>query len=119
MRDWLPLLILGAILGVGLGLLYGWVIRPVEYIDTSPDSLRDDYRAEYVLMVAESFTGDSELELAKVRLAALGPQPPLEMVIWAIDYGVNHGYPRADLDTLNALATALRSSPQAPEIGAP
>jgi hypothetical protein len=119
MRRWLPLLTLGLILGVGLGLLYGWVIRPVKYVDTSPDSLRDDHRADYILMVAEAYSADADLELAQVRLAALGPQPPLEMVIWAIDYGVKHDLPRADLDTLNTLASALRANPQAPEIGGP
>jgi hypothetical protein len=119
MRRWLPLLSIGIVLGLGLGLLYGWVIRPVKYVDTSPDSMRDDFRADYVLMVAEAYTGDSDLELAQMRLAALGPQAPLEMVIWAIDYGVNHDAPRSDLDTLNTLASALRANPLSPEIGAP
>lgn len=119
MRRLLPLLIIGVTLGIGLGLLYGWVLRPVEYIDTSPDSLRSDYRAEYILMVAEAFASDQDLKLARVRLGALGPQDPLEMTIWAIDYGVNNGYPRADLDSLNLLASALRASSPAPEIGAP
>lgn len=119
MRRWLPLLMIGVTLGIGLGLLYGWVLRPVEYINTSPDSLRSDFRANYILMVAEAFTGDEDLELARVRLGALGPRDPLEMTIWAIDYGVSNGYPRPDLDSLNVLASALRESPPAPEIGAP
>lgn len=119
MRTLVPRFLLGLIIGVGFGLLYGWVIQPVEYVDTTPDSLRADYRADYVLMVAEAYAGDGDVALAQVRLAALGPQPPAELVVEAIEYGIDHNFSRADLETLNRLALTLRSLAPTPEIGSP
>ncbi len=44
----------GLVLGVWLGLWYGWRVSPVRYVSTTPDLLRQDYRDDYVLMVAEA-----------------------------------------------------------------
>ena len=112
-------LLIGLIIGLTAGLIYGWTLRPVEYVDTSPDSLRIDYRTEYVMMVAEAYASDDDLALAQIRLAALGPQPPLDIVIEAIDYAVDNEFNRTDLETLNHLAVQLRSIPPSPEISGP
>lgn len=112
-------LITGLVIGLAVGLIYGWVLRPVEYVDTAPDSLREDYRADYVLMVAEAYAGDSDLDLAQIRLAALGPELPIDIVVEAIDHAVKHEFSRPDLETLNRLAMQLRAIPPSPEIGGP
>ncbi|MGB2894887.1 MAG: hypothetical protein WBB65_01820 [Anaerolineales bacterium] len=109
-------LLIGILIGLLLGLLFGWVIRPVEYVDTAPEALRDDFRSDYVLMVAEAYLVDRDLELARYRLASLGSRPPLNYVIDAIDYGVEIGINQIDLQTLNQIAVDLRSIPPAPEI---
>lgn len=119
MRFVLPRFVVGLVLGITLGLLYGWLIEPVEYVDTTPDSLRADYRADYVLMVGEAYLGDGDLSLAQMRLAALGPQPPSDLVIEAIQYGVDHDFSRTDLETLNRLAVALRTLAPTAEISSP
>jgi hypothetical protein len=54
-----------------------------------------------------------------VRLAALGPQSPLDIVAAAIEYTVAHGADRTALDTLNRLAIRLRAALPTPEIGSP
>ena len=110
-------LLIGIFFGLLLGLLFGWVIRPVEYIDTAPEALREDFRSDYVLMVAEAYIVDRDLELARFKLASLGSHPPLNYVIDAIDFGVKNGFNKIDLQTLNLLAVDLRSIPPAPEIG--
>jgi hypothetical protein len=114
-----PRLLFGLILGLIIGLLYGWIIRPIEYVDTAPASLREDHRADYVLMIAEAYAVEQELELARVRLASLGPQPPINFVIAAIDYGVIANFSQNDLQTLNLLAVDLRSMPASAEIDLP
>ncbi len=111
-------LIIGLVIGLAAGLVFGW-LRPVEYVDTSPNSLRADYRADYILMVAEAFDSDQDLDLAHIRLAALGPQPPIDMVVEAIDYGLEHEFSHPDLETLNLLAVQLRTRLPSPEIGGP
>ncbi|MFV1859781.1 MAG: hypothetical protein ACC647_10610 [Anaerolineales bacterium] len=119
MQNKLAPLILGLVFGALIAVVYGWLVRPVEYIDTSPDSLRIDFRTDYVLMVAESFASDQDLTLAQVRLAALGPQAPDDYVTQAIDYALEHSFSRADLERLNALAIVLRTLPQPGGIGPP
>jgi hypothetical protein len=109
----------GIVLGSLLGLLYGWVIRPVEYIDTTPDALRSDYRADYVLMVSEAYASDEDLDLARVRLAALGPRSPVSLVVETIDFGLQFGYTQLDLETLNRLVVDLRAIPPSAEIESP
>lgn len=115
----LPPLLLGVIAGLLLGMAYGWLIRPVEYVDTSPDSLREDFRTDYVLMVAESYAAELDLDLARVRLAALGPLPPDQYATAAIDYALARSFSRPDVEALNLLAVALRSLPRSGEIGGP
>jgi hypothetical protein len=112
-------LLIGAIIGLIFGLLYGWVIQPVEYVDTTPNTLRVDYRTDYVLMVAEAYSGDGDLDAALHRLAKLGSQPPLEIVLAAIDYSIETNRPRSELEVLNHLANQLRNLQTSPEIGGP
>ncbi len=112
-------LLIGVLLGLTAGLIYGWLLRPVRYVDTAPDSLRADYRTDYVLMVAEAYRGDGDLDLAQVRLAALGPLAGESYVAEALEYAVANDFSRTDLDTLNHLAVALRALPAPAEIGGP
>ena len=109
--------LIGAALGVVLGLGYAWRIQPVAYYDTAPDSLRQDYRVDYVLMVAQSYQGEGDLRLALLRLAALGPQPPAEIVEDAAAYAEANGFGQVDRNALRQLAEDLRSIPSSPEIG--
>ena len=104
---------IGLVIGLAVGLIYGWVLRPVKYVDTSPDTLRQDFRADYVLMTAQAFSADEDLEVARIRLAALGPRPPVGIVVEAIEYAVAEDFSQRDLETLNRLAVALRSAPSA------
>lgn len=112
-------LLLVALLGFALGLLYGWLIQPVHYVDTAPASLRADYQTDYVLMVAQAYAADKNLQAAQLRLASLGPEPAADHVTRALTYAVDHGFSRYDLDTLNQLAVALRKAAPTAEIQAP
>lgn len=113
------LLLAAAAAGLVLGLIYGWGIRPVEYYDTSPDSLRADYRTDYVLMVAEAYDGEGNIDRAIQRLAALGPQPPFETASQALAYAREHDFAAADLERLAALADDLRALAPTAEISGP
>jgi hypothetical protein len=112
-------LLLGLALGLIIGLLYGWVLQPVEYVDTAPNSLRDDFRSDYILAVAETYQAHQDLEEAQILLATLGPEPAVNYVLGAIDYGVAHNMSQVHLETLNQLAVALRDLPSSPEISSP
>ncbi len=96
------------IVGFGLGLLYGWVIDPVEYVDTGPESLRNDFRADYVLMVAEAYQVERDVNLAVGRLTFLGSGTPAEKVEQAMFFAVQSGYSPVDLGILRTLSDALQ-----------
>ena len=72
----LALLALAA--GAGLGLLYSWVISPVQYTDTGPNTLRADYQAAYVQWAARALAVDGNLGRARTRLALLGWADPAQ-----------------------------------------
>lgn len=99
------LLVIG--LGAILGLLYGWVVNPVEYVDTAPDSLRQDFKTDYVLMVAEAYRlergQESALGMAARRLALLGDTSPVEMISQAVEFGRQLGYAAADLTLMQEM----------------
>jgi hypothetical protein len=111
--------LIGLVLGVALGLGYAWRVQPVAYYDTAPDSLRQDYRADYVLMVAQSYQGEDDLRLALLRLAALGPQAPAAIVEQALDFAEANGFAAADLAALDQLAVDLRAVSSEAEIDSP
>ncbi len=106
-QRWL-LFILSILVGLGLGLLYGWVISPVQYIDTTPSTLRADFKADYTLMVAETFDGNQNTEQAARQLANLGSQPPAQIVAEALAFAQKNHYSSADIGLLQNLSVALQ-----------
>lgn len=107
----LVILVLALILGIAFGLAYGWVLDPVEYTDVSPNILREDYRVDYVLMVAESYQNDLDADLANQRLAALGSELPTAIVTSALDYADQHQFSTEEVEALQNLLTALQTHP--------
>ncbi|MEW6717828.1 MAG: hypothetical protein AB1345_10025 [Chloroflexota bacterium] len=105
-RRWLFFL-LSILVGLVVGGIYGWIINPVEYVDTTPDTLRADYKADYVLMVAEIYQVEGDPALAARRLAVLGDAPPLTLIEQALRYGAEIGYSDMDLVKLSRLAKAV------------
>lgn len=115
---WLRFLIV-ILVGVGIGLAYGWVVNPVEYVDTSPDTLRSDYKADYVLMVAEAYDRDGDLYLAVRRLALLGELPLSDVVFRSLIFAQKVGYTDEDLSLMQQLLSALQAFDLSQETPAP
>ena len=69
-RTWQGLL--AFILGAALGLLYSWIISPVSYVNTSPNTLRPDFKDQVRASIAAAYAGTGNLERARARLALLG-----------------------------------------------
>jgi len=95
------------IVGIGLGLLYGWVVNPVEYMDTTIDSLRMDYKTDYVLMIAEVYQTKQDLGWAMNHLALLGEETPQASLEFALEYADRIEYSSRDLNWLKDLNAAL------------
>ncbi|MCQ3938045.1 MAG: hypothetical protein DPW18_13495 [Chloroflexi bacterium] len=97
------------VLGAALGLVYGWVIDPVEYTDVPPNILREDYRVDYVLMVAEAYRRDFDAETAARRLAVLGSESPAVITAAALDYANRNAFTPGEIQTLQGLLTAMQT----------
>ena len=96
--------IVAIIVGIGLGLLYGWVINPPEYTNTSPSDLRQDFKTDYVLMVAEMYQAEGDAQAAARRLSYLGNQEATKTIQTAIDFANDHSdYPQDDLRLIQSL----------------
>ena len=108
MPRWISILI-AALLGLALGLVYGWKIDPVQYTDITPDVLRIDYRTDYVLMVAEAYRAEQDPALAAQRLAVLGSEPPALIAGDAYNFARQSAYPADDLTTIQELEVALQA----------
>jgi hypothetical protein len=101
--------ILAILLGAAAGMFYGWVVSPVKYVDTTPQTLRIDYKSDYVLMVAEAYSAEKDLARAVSRLASLGSDAPAEVVREAILFAESQGYTDVDVALMRSLARDLET----------
>lgn len=67
--------------GIGLGLLLGWVVWPVQYYNTAPAELRADYKREYVYLTALTYEVEGDLAAAETRLNRLGAEEAAAPVV--------------------------------------
>ncbi len=100
---------LALLAGVIAGLFYGWKIDPVEFYDLTPDTLRADYKADYVLMTAEAYHADQDPGLAARRLAIFGSQSPVTIATSGLEYARDNSYPDSDIALMKELVTALQA----------
>ena len=106
-------------IGIGLGLLYGWVINPVDYVDTPPESLRIDFKGDYILMVAEVYYENGDLGLASQALKFLGQESNEEMVLEAIKFAEKEGYLDSDVELMRKLLKDLQILSSELEVSSP
>lgn len=64
--------VVAAIAGIALGLLYAWVIQPVVLVDADISQLREDLQVDYLRMVIDSYSVNSDSELAIQRYDSIG-----------------------------------------------
>lgn len=70
-RKWvLPLIAL--IIGLAIGVLYAWIIAPVEWVDGFPEQMREDLRQDYLRMIIDSYSVNNDADLAVSRYQNLG-----------------------------------------------
>jgi len=117
-------LLTGFILGVILGLVYAWLISPVEYVDTPPSALRADAKDQYRVLIALSYGVTGDLTRAKARLAVLDsdgkivdglPVDPLptsaQWLAAQAQRALAEGRPQTEVQALGLLAGALGEKP--------
>ncbi len=103
------LIVIGAALGVGIGLVIGWDIAPVQYVNGNLSDLDPRYKDDYTVMVAAAYQVDGDLNEAIRRLQPLG-QPNIPIYVrdvterYISQYGTGN---ENDIRTLVVLSRAL------------
>ena len=100
---------LALLAGIGIGLAYGWVIDPVDFFDLTPDTLRADYKSDYVLMVAEAYRVERDPGLAARRLGIFGTQSPSTIAASGLAYARANGFSDSDITLMQELVTAMQA----------
>jgi hypothetical protein len=101
--------IIALIAGLGFGLAYGWLIDPVEFTDLTPDTLRADFKADYVLMIAEAHHSHRDPGIAARQLAVFGSQSPTSIATQGLEYARTNHFDDSDIALIQELVTALQA----------
>jgi hypothetical protein len=97
-------------LGLGMGLLISWLLVPVQFIDTTPASLRVDFKDEYRFMIASAYASNFDLLRAQARLDTLADPDSLSALGEQAQRMMAGNSPVADIQTLAGLSTALEKA---------
>ena len=95
------------LVGVVAGMLYGWFVRPVKSQEVAINTLREDYKTDYALMVAEIYQVEQDIHLAISRLAYLGDDPSHEIMNTALESAREMNYNKEDLEIMATLRKNL------------
>jgi len=115
-------LLTGLVLGLAFGLVYAWVLAPVKYVDTSPVSMRQDFKDQFRALIAVAYLSSGNLERARVRLSLIDGENPVQAVAAQAQRAVTEGRPESEIQALGLLANALSGgqvAPVTPAVGTP
>jgi hypothetical protein len=88
--------LIAILLGAAAGIGYGWVLNPVDFTGTGPETLSSDYQTDYVLMVSELYHAEGDPVMAAARLRYLGDRSPLSMLDEAVTFAQENQYAPGD-----------------------
>jgi len=108
-RPWF--LLTGLLLGLGLGLVCSWVLCPARYAQTSPETLRADFKETYRSLIARAYAYDHNLPRARARLELLGERAPAEALAAQAQRALAAGHSPTEVSALGDLAAALGAAP--------
>lgn len=89
--------VIAMLIGAGVGIGYGWWLRPMTYSQADLSNLRMDYHTDYVLMVAGIYNREQNLEEARNRLSQIDPGSPERAAREALLNAGQLGYSQTDL----------------------
>lgn len=104
---WMMQAAVAVAVGLALGFAVGWWLWPVQYTNTAPAVLRQDYRDDYIVMVATAYEVERDLEQARERLKLLNPEEPAVSVTELAERLIEADGSSEDIARLARLAWAL------------
>jgi len=101
----------GLILGLALGILVAWIFAPVQYVDTTPSTLRVDFKDEYRLLIASAYASNLDILRARARIETLGDQDPITAIAAQAQRLMAENNPAGGIQVLANLSEALQATP--------
>ena len=106
-KSWASPLAFGLLLGLGAGLLIGWVLWPLQYYESDPVRLAPQQKATYITLTGLAYRMDRDLDRARVRLYALQDPDIVARVQDMASESIKHGDDPDMTEGLALLAQAL------------
>jgi hypothetical protein len=103
-------LLMGIVIGFLAGLVISWIVVPVKYIETTPASLRADFKDEFRSQIASVFFFNHNLPRAQARLLLLADLDPVQALTTQAQRLVSLGDPGGKAYQLSYLAEAISVS---------
>ena len=100
-------ILLALLAGLGLGLVYSWIISPTRVTDAEPLALRADFKDHYRSAIAAAYAATGNLPRAQARLSLLTDADPIEALNAQAQRMLASGQSLEQADQLAALASAL------------
>lgn len=104
-------IMLALLAGLGLGLLYAWLLAPLPVTNAGPLALHSDFKESYRSAIAASYAATGNLARAQARLALLGDPDPIDSLNAQAQRMLANSETIAGADEVAALALALQDGP--------
>jgi hypothetical protein len=100
-------IVLALFAGLGVGLVYAWMIAPQGSTNTDPSRLRADFKDQYRSAIAAAYAATGNLPRAQARLSLLGDPDPRAALSGQAQRMLANGEMPQQIDQVAALARAL------------
>jgi hypothetical protein len=110
---WAPFLV-GIVVGIAAGLIYGWVVQPARPTQASPASLRADFQQEYVALIAAAHAATGDMPRTRARLALLPGALDSDAIGALAQAWLAEARPASEAHALAGLAAALTAQTATP-----
>ena len=111
--------LLALLVGLGLGLVYSWVISPLRVFDAEPKTLRADFKDQYRSVIAAAYAATGNLPRAQARLSLLGDSDSIEALNAQAQRMLANDQSFEQADKVAALAAALDEGNQDSPVSSP
>lgn len=101
----------GLILGLVLGVLWGWYVAPVRYTDTEPVTLNPTAKDEYRILIALAYSYNQDAARSQSRLALLDDPDPMTSLASLAQRANANGRPQNEIHAISQLAIVAVAPP--------
>jgi len=102
--EWL----VAVLLGFGIGLVYAWLLSPVQFVDAGPDMLASEFKDDFRVAIASAFAANGDLDRARARLVLLGEENSAETLTAQAQRMLAAGESFESIQNVARLAAALQ-----------